>query len=116
MMKTFDRMAYVNIIDKTYEKLEGKDVTYENIKDSFENERDFDTLRMFLSIYVKGIFRVYYSKHSEDHIKKVMEIRREFYVHDPEDSEEYEELMNYFESVEDYESCIRLKKNNKEVA
>lgn len=115
-MKTFDRMAYVNIIDKTYEKLEGKDVTYENIKSSFENERDFDTLRMFLTIYVKGVFRVYYNDHTEDHIKKVMEIRREFYLHDPEDPEEYNELMEYFESIEDYETCIKLKKNDKVTA
>lgn len=115
-MKTLDRMAYVNFIDKTYDKLEGKDVTYENIKASFVEERDFDTLRKFLSIYAKGVFRVYYQKHSAEHIRKVMEIRREFYLHEPNDPEEYDELMEYFESVEDYESCIKLKKNNKVVA
>ena len=55
-MKTLSRMAYVNIIDKTYDALEGKDVTFDNIKASFVDEKDFNTLRMFLSIYVKGVF------------------------------------------------------------
>lgn len=128
-MKALSKMAYVNIIDRTYDKLKGQDVTYENIKNSFAHERDFDTLRIFLTIYVKGVFRVYYDKHSEDHIRKVMEIRKAFYLHEPDDidskdvdeyeklmKEEYEELMQYYESVEDYETCISLKKNYKIVA
>lgn len=121
-MKKLTRMAYVNIIDKTHEKLDGKVVTYQNIKESFVDESDFNTLKLFLSVYAKGMFRVYYKEHSEEHIMRVMEFRREFYLNIPEEKKtkaqvkdekvEYDELIKFFEEQEDYESCGRLKNSN----
>lgn len=120
-MKTLSRMAYVNIIDKTHEALGGKVVSYQNIKESFVHEKDFNTLKTFLSVYSRGMFKANYDQHSEEHIKKVMEFRREFFLNIIEEKKskeqledeknEYNILIEYFEAQEDYESCGSLKNN-----
>jgi hypothetical protein len=115
-MKKLSRMAYVNIIDRTYAKLGGKEVTYENIKNSFEREEDFETLISFVRVYKNGMFKALYDEHEPEHIQKVMEFRREFFIVDPYDDDEYDTLLKYFASIEDYESCGRLKKNSVAVA
>jgi len=104
------RMKQPAIFESIYSKLSDKDtVTINEIKDLLTHS-EFVDFKTYIRIFSKTIFRVYRKDLPEDKIHQIMVLRREFYVDDPKDIEEYNELIEYFESEEDYESCQKINK------
>lgn len=102
-----------SIFESIYNKLNNKNVvTIKEIKELLTDSELID-FKVYLRIFSKTIFRVYSKDYSDDKIHQIMVLRREFYLDDPTDLEERNELIEHFESVEDYESCMKINKVNK---
>ena len=102
------RMKQPAIFEAIYSKLSDKDtVTINKIKKLLTKSEYID-FKTYLRIFSKTLFRVYWKDLSYDKIRQIMVLRREFYIDDPTDIEEYNELIKYFESEEDYESCHKI--------
>lgn len=98
------------IFESIYGKLSDKDtVTINEIKELLTHS-EFVDFKIYIRIFSKTIFRVYKEDLPEDKIHQIMVLRREFFIDDPTDKEEYSELIEYFESCEDYESCQKINK------
>lgn len=97
------------IFESIYSKLSDKDtVTINEIKNLL-TQSEFVDFKTYVRIFSKTIFRVYKDTIPDEKIHQIMVLRREFYVDDPTDNEEYSELIEYFESEEDYLSCQKIK-------
>jgi len=100
------------IFESIYNKLNDKEPSsIDEIKNLLTNSefRDFKT---YIRIFSKTIFRIYYKEVTQNTIRKIMVLRREVYIDDPTDDTEYQELIDYFEDTEDYESCQKINKSN----
>lgn len=99
------------IFDSLYNELKNKDsVTIDGIK-KLLSDKEYMEFKTFIRLFSKTIFRAYKDSMSEEKIFQIMVLRREVFIDDPKDNEEYEELIEYFESIEDYESCQKIKKH-----
>lgn len=107
-------MSQPKIVEFVYKKLSDKDsITIDDIKNAL-GESDFRNFKTYIRLFSKTIFRVYMNDLTEDKIRQIMVVRREIYIDDPTDEEEYCELIEYFEDVEDYESCLKINKSRNE--
>lgn len=102
------------IFEYVYNKLIDKNSIEINDIKKVLGESDFRDFKTYIRIFSKTIFRVYYKDLTEDKIHQIMVLRREIYVDDPTDEEEYNELIEHFECVEDYESCLKINKSRNE--
>lgn len=107
-------MNQPSVVEYVYKKLSDKDsITIEDIKNVL-GETDFITFKTYIRLFSKTTFRVYNKDFTDNKIRQIMVVRREIYVDDPTDEEEYSELIEYFEDVEDYESCLKINKSRNE--
>lgn len=102
------------IFDSIYSKLNNNDTVSINKIKELLTQSEFVDFKTYIRIFSKTIFRVYKKDLPEDKIHQIMVLRREFYVDDPTDKDEYSELIEYFESYEDYESCQKINKAKNE--
>jgi hypothetical protein len=101
------------IFESIYNKLTDREsVSIDEIK-TLLTVNEFIDFKTYIRIFSKTIFRAYGKELPEDKIHQIMVLRREIYIDDPVDQDEYKELIDHFESVEDYESCQRLIKTKK---
>lgn len=101
------------IFESIYNKLTDKEsVSIDEIK-TILTKREFVDFKTYIRIFSKTIFRAYGKDLPKDKIYQIMVLRREIYIDDSTDEEEYRELIDFFELIEDYESCQRLIKTKK---
>lgn len=102
-------MKLPSIIKNIYNNLIDKDiVTIDEIKKILGDD-DYKEFKIFIKIFTLTVFKVYYDELSKDKIRQIMILRREIYIDEPTDENEFNELINYFENEEDYESCQKIK-------
>lgn len=107
------RMKQPAIFESIYNKLtDKKAVNIDEIK-TLLSKSEFIDFKTYIRIFSKTIFRAYGKDLPEDKIHQIMVLRREVFIDDPVDKDEYNELIEHFESVEDYESCQKLIKTKK---
>ena len=107
------KMKQPSIFEHIYNKFVDKEsVTMDEIKELLTKTELMD-FKTYLRIFSKTIFRVYSKDFSSEKTRQIMVLRREFYCDDPSDKDEYKELIEYFEDVEDYESCQKINANKK---
>lgn len=102
------------IFKSIYDKLNDKDIVTINEIKTLLSQSEFVDFKTYIRIFSKTIFRAYYKELSDDKVHQIMVLRREFYIDEPTDNEEYSELIEYFESCEDYESCQKINKSKNE--
>ena len=101
------------IFESIYNKLIDKEtVSIDEIK-TILTKNEFIDFKTYIRIFSKTIFRAYGKDLPKDKIYQIMVLRREIYIDDPSDKEEYTELIDFFELTEDYESCLKLNKTKK---
>lgn len=107
-------MKQPSILEHLYKKLNDKDsITIDEIKKVL-GESDFRDFKTYIRLFSKTIFRAYKDSITDDKIAQIMVVRRELYLDDPTDEEEYKELIEYFEDEEDYESCLKINTSRNE--
>ena len=107
-------MRQPTIIAYVYDKLSDKDaICIDDIKNVL-GESDFRDFKTYIRLFSKTLFRTNFKDITEDKVHQIMVLRREIYVDDPTDEEEYKELIEYFEDEEDYESCLKINKSRNE--
>lgn len=107
-------MKQPTIITYVYNKLLDKEsIEIDDIKNVL-GESEFRDFKTYIRIFSKTIFRVHYKDLTDDKIRQIMVLRREIFVDDPTDKDEYQELIKYFEDEEDYESCSKINKSKYE--
>lgn len=107
-------MSQPKVVEYVYNKLSDKDsITIDDIKNAL-GETDYMTFKTYMRLFSKTIFRVYNKDLAEDKIHQIMVLRREIYIDDPTDEEEFNELIEYFEGEEDYETCLNIKNSRNE--
>ena len=101
------------IFESIYNKLTDKEtVSIDEIK-TILTKSEFIDFKTYIRIFSKTIFRAYGKDLPKEKIRQIMVLRREIYIDDPSDKEEYTELIDFFELTEDYESCQKLIRTKK---
>ena len=102
------RMKQPSIFENIFKKLKDKDIPTINELKRLLSESEFIDLKTYTRIFSKTIFRVYKNELPENNVRQIMVLRRALYIDEPIDNDEYSELIEYFESYEDYESCQKI--------
>ena len=108
------RMKQPAIFERIYRKLNDSDIPTVNKIRELLTQSEFIDFKTYLKIFSKTMFRVNHKEMSDNNIHQIMVLRREFYIDEPTDNDEFDELIKYFESDEDYESCQRITKSKNE--
>ena len=77
-------------------------------------ESEYIDFKTYIRVFSKTVFKAYSNEMDAEKIKNIMFLRREIFMDEPVDEEEAKELIDYFESIEDYETCLNIKRTKNE--